>query len=239
MIRTDTAGCSTWLIEDCQARNLQFSIGHPVTQTVRHALELVQEEHWTPARNSDGEPRSGAEVTELTHLIADQLPAGVRMIARRERPHPGAQLSVFDDTTGWRHQVFITNSTGRTAGLERRHRQRGTAEQTIRDLKATGATNLPFADVVANEAWLLAAMCATDLLAWTRAIALPPSMGRATPKTIRYRILHVAGQLSAKARVLHLDCDWSWTRTILRALERIQQAFQPRCVTNPPPALTG
>jgi hypothetical protein len=135
--------------------------------------------------------------------------------------------------------VFITNSTGRTADLERRHRQRGTAEQTIRDLKATGATNLPFADVDANEAWLLAAMCATDLLAWTRAVTLPPSMARTTPKTIRYRILHIAGRLSTKARLLHLDQTWPWTRTILRALERIQHTFEPRHVTNPPPALTG
>jgi hypothetical protein len=95
------------------------------------------------------------------------------------------------------------------------------------------------ADVVANEAWLLAAICATDLLAWTRTIALPPSMARATPKTIRYRILHIAGRLSTKARVLHFDRNWSWTRTILRALERIQHTFEPRRVTNPPPALTG
>ncbi|MEL7088100.1 MAG: IS1380 family transposase [Planctomycetota bacterium] len=229
VVRADSAGFSHWLIEACDDRNLEFSIGHPVTQAIRDALLLVQEEHWTPARNTNRTRRSGAFVAELTHLV--DTPGRARMIVRRERPHPGAQLNLFDDINGWRHQVFITNSAGKPAGLERRHRQRGTAEAVIRDLKATGANNLPFSGVVANQAWLLAAMSALDLLAWTRAIALPNSMARATPKTLRYRILHVAGRLTPTGRDLHLDTHWPWTRVTLRALQRIRTAFQPPTVT--------
>ncbi|WP_322770516.1 hypothetical protein [Frankia sp. Cr1] len=52
---------------------------------------------------AEGEPREGTDVTELTGLYrtgtkGDQLkgwPGNMRALARRERPHPGAQLPLF------------------------------------------------------------------------------------------------------------------------------------------------
>ena len=231
VVRTDSAGASHWLIEHCIDRNLEFSIGHQINTSVRAGLLLAQEEHWTPARDSQGRPRPGSQILEITNLVDLNLASGVRVIARRERPHPGAQLSLFDDLNGWRHQIFITNSSGRPAGLERRHRQRGHAESVIRDLKACGAANLPFTDVVANQAWLLAAMSAVDVLSWVRAIGCVGQLKRATPKTVRYRLLHVAARISATGRVLHLDTGWPWTQHILAALKRITRALnQPLTV---------
>ena len=170
---------------------------------------------------------------EITNLVDLALPDDVRVIGRRERRYPtGAQLSLFDDLNGWRHQIFITNSAGRAAGLERRHRRRGAAESVIWDLKACGATNLPHTDIVANQAWLTAAMSAVDVMAWTRAIGRHGQLRRATPKTIRYRLLHVAARITATGRVLHLDTTWPWTRHILTALQRITRAL------NRPPTVT-
>jgi hypothetical protein len=63
-------------------------------------------------------------------------PQGTRLMVRRERPHPGAQLSLFDDIEGRRHTAHITNQTGEAAVLELAHRQRGAVEDVIRDLKA-------------------------------------------------------------------------------------------------------
>ena len=55
--------------------------------------------------------RDGAEVIELTEIIELKgWPADMRVICRRERPHPGAQLSLFDTHAGWRHTCFITNT---------------------------------------------------------------------------------------------------------------------------------
>ena len=58
-----------------------------------------------------------AHVTELTGLMregpaGDQLagwPASGRVVARRERPHPGAQLTVFEAEEGWRYSLHVTN----------------------------------------------------------------------------------------------------------------------------------
>ncbi len=69
-------------------------------------------------------------------------PAGTRIIVRRERPHPGAQLSLFDQDQGLRHQVFLTDTPysggGSAQFLEVRHRGHATVEDHIRCGKTTG-----------------------------------------------------------------------------------------------------
>jgi hypothetical protein len=69
-------------------------------------------------------------------------PAGTRILVRRERPHPGAQLSLFDQDQGLRHQVFLTDTPysggGSAQFLEVRHRGHATAEDHIRCGKTTG-----------------------------------------------------------------------------------------------------
>ena len=45
----------------------------------------------------------------------------MRLIVCRERPHPGAQLSLFEETDGYRYQVVATNTgVGQRAFLEAR-----------------------------------------------------------------------------------------------------------------------
>jgi hypothetical protein len=120
---------------------------------------------------------------------------GTRLIVRRERPHPGAQLSLFDTIEGLRHTAFITDTPSRDiAGLELRHRQRARAEQVVRDAKACGLSRLPFDAAADNDAWMHLAFTACDLLAWARRITLHGPLRRATPKTLRHRLLHVAAQ---------------------------------------------
>ncbi len=75
------------------------------------AITTIPERVWTPAVTSDGEIRDGAEVAEVTALLdLRRWPAGMRVIVRRERPHPGAQLSLLEETDGWRYQAFATNT---------------------------------------------------------------------------------------------------------------------------------
>ena len=59
-------------------------------------------------------------------------PAGMRVIVRKERPHPGAQLR-FDDVDWMRITAFVTNtSRGQLPDLELRHRRRARCEDRIR-----------------------------------------------------------------------------------------------------------
>ena len=115
-----------------------------------------------------------------------------RVICRRERPHPGAQQSLFDLEWGFRHQCFVTNGWGDVSRLEQRHRAHAHVEDHIRELKATGGENLPFSDVVSNMAWLTLVLIAQDLLAWSRNLLFTGSFKNAEVKRLRYALLHTA-----------------------------------------------
>jgi hypothetical protein len=65
----------------------------------------------TAAHPTPGDLRDGAQVAELTGLLhLSGWPPGMRVIVRRERPHPGAQLSLFEERDGWRYTAFVTNT---------------------------------------------------------------------------------------------------------------------------------
>lgn len=106
---------------------------------------MTQEDHWLAAINGDRTPRAGAQVIELTDLVdLSAWPTGTRLILRRERPHPGAQLSLFDTIEGMRHTAFITDQPDDDiAALELFQRQRARAENVIRDTKACGLPTSP------------------------------------------------------------------------------------------------
>ena len=233
-VRADAGGATHWLAEECRHRNLGFSFGYFIDGRVRDALLLVQEEDWTPAIEPGNKIRAGAYVAELTKLVdLSSWPPGTRLIVRRERPHPGAQLSLFDDIEGWRHTAQITDRHDTAANVELAHRQRGRAETVIRDLKACGYTNLPFDCVVNNDIWARLCAAALNLMSWARHLTLTGPLRSATPKTIRYRLLHIAAPITPGGTKLDLDRNWPWTPTILEALDRLNTLIPPHTVTEP------
>ena len=229
LVRADRAGATHAFLDHVVARGLRFSVGLDLTEPVRQAIIALPEPAWQPALASDGEEREGAWVAELP-LELSRWPEGTRAICRRERPHPGAQLS-FTDDNGYRFQVFLTNQQGkRIARLEQLHRARAAAEDRIRCGKESGLQNLPFRGFEANAAWLELVLIGQDLLVWTQRLLLAGSeLARCEPKRLRYRLLHVAGRLTSHARrlVLHLPRDWPWLDALLQAFARLRLLPQP------------
>jgi Transposase DDE domain group 1 len=230
LARSDSAGASHELADACRECDIRFSFGYPLTEPVRQALLELPQAAWQPAIDQDGEPRDGAWVTELTGKVnLPDWPARTRLICRRERPHPGAQLS-FTDLDGHRFQCFITDqSDPDIAQLEATHRQHAVVEDRVKTLKATGANYLPFHSFQANATWFELALCAHDIMIFTQLLCLEGEHQISEPKRLRYRILHVAGQLTRHARrtTLHLPADWPWTSAILNAFGRLQALPQP------------
>ena len=123
LVRCDSAGATRDFLDAVLARGLAFSVGCDLSERVRETILALPESAWVPALDSEGDPRDGAWVAELP-LDLSAWPAGTRAVCRRERPHPGAQLS-FSDAGGHRFQVLLTNQKGtRIARLEQVHRQR-------------------------------------------------------------------------------------------------------------------
>jgi hypothetical protein len=231
LVRSDSAGGSSKLAWHLRERGIGFTLGMQIDAHVREAIAAQPEHAWTPAVEPDGQARDGAEVAELTGWIdLGNWPQGTRVLCRREDAHPGAQLR-FTDHEGHRFQVFLTDQADPDiAALELRHRQRARVEDRIRAAKATGLANLPFDRWRRNAVWLELVLAAQDLTCWTQALLLDGPLAVAEPKTLRYRLLHVAARVVCHARrlILRLQATWPWAPEPARAFARLR-ALPLRC----------
>jgi hypothetical protein len=237
---------------------LTYSVGWALGEREKTVLRLVPEDAWQAAIDARGEVRERraddacanpscahrdcwieeAHVTELTGLLregpaGDRLrawPATMRVFARRERPHPGAQLTLFEAEDGWRYSLWATNRPAATRGwlgqcayIDAAHRVQARVEDAIRTGKDTGLGHFPSYDYKVNAAWLTASMIACTLLAWLKLLALDGDLARAEPKTLRYRVLHAAARLVRGGRKRHLkiQATWPWAEAITTAWQRI------------------
>jgi Transposase DDE domain group 1 len=224
--RTDSAALTHGFIDACRARGVRFAVGHDLTAPIRTACISVPNSWWVPAITANGtDERDDAEVAEITDLIdLSRWPAGTRAIARREDPHPGAQLT-FTDFEGRRYQVFITDlNDPDIAYLEALHRGRGRAEKRICDAKDTGLANLPSANFAINTAWVQLVLVAQDLLAWIKLLCLDGELTRAEPKRLRYTLLHAAGIVvrSGRQTRLRIAVGWPWANQLVNAFTRVR-----------------
>jgi hypothetical protein len=229
VVRTDSAAATHELTDELRAARIGFLMGFDLTETIRRAILALPEAAWCPAIRQDGEQREGAWVAEITdRLDLSGWPAGSRVIVRRERPHPGAQLS-FTDHDGHRFLATLTDLQGDPAELECLHRARASAEDRVRNAKQTGLENLPFRDFDHNAVWLEISLIAQDLIAWTQHLALDDELAICEPKTLRYRLLHTAARLAFHARraTLRLQRSWPWADALAAAFARLHALPPP------------
>jgi Transposase DDE domain group 1 len=225
LVRADSAGATHGFVDYCREGNMRFSVGYELTEQVRTAILEIPEDAWVSALDQDGSERANGEVAEITDMVdLSSWPEGTRLIVRRERPHPGAQLS-FTDHDGYRFQAILTDQPDETiAIIECRHRQHAHVEDRIRDDKDTGLAKFPFKAFALNEVWLEIVMLAHDLIVWTQALLLDGELAKAEPKRLRYRLFHVAGRLAFSGRraKLHLQNAWPWASDLLDAFQRLK-----------------
>lgn len=243
LVRSDSAGCTYGFLAHIRSlrelgMNTFFSVGVAIGEPIREAIKTAIDhpEQWAPALDADGQPRDGAQVCEITGLLPVELranyPDDTRFIVRRERPHPGAQLSLFDSVEGFRHQVMATDTgpgSGSIQFLEARHRAHARVEDRIRCGKDTGFGRFPSRVFAINAAWLELALCAIDLIAWTQHLLLDGDLAAAEPKRLRYRLLHVAARITRSARRTRLRIAerWPWAEHLVTAFDRLAVLPQP------------
>jgi Transposase DDE domain group 1 len=231
LIRGDSAAATHTVLDWLTAqgkrrgRRVEYSLGWSIGAPERAAITALPAAAWSPALNADGGVRDGADVAELTGLLTlPGWPAGMRVIVRRERPHPGAQLSLFEEADGWRYTAFVTNTgAGALQWLEARHRAHARVEDRIRCAKDTGLRRLPSREFAINQAWCVAAAIAADLIAWLQILALDGDLATAEPKRLRYRLLHACARLThgQRRRWLRIPATWPWAHQITAAFTRI------------------
>ena len=225
LVRIDGAGGSHKVIEALTKRRLAYSVGFTLPDNTPDLLKLIPEDVWAPAYDAVDQVRDGAWVAELTDLLdLSGWPTGMRVIARKERPHPGAQLR-FEDVDGMRITAFATNTTrGQLADLELRHRRRARCEDRIRLAKDTGLGNLPLHSFAANQIWCAIVALAAEITAWMQMLALHGHEARRwEPKTLRFKLFTIPATLARSGRRvrLHLAARAPFARLTLDGLVRL------------------
>ncbi len=235
LVRIDGAGATHALLDWLVGQRLSYSVGFGLPANTAELLTKIPEHVWQVAVDAGGQVRDGAWVAELTGLLdLSGWPKGMRVIARKERPHPGAQLRITD-VDGLRVTAFATNSRrGQLADLELRHRRRARCEDRIRNAKDTGLRNLPLHDMDQNRLWCALVALACELTAWLQMLALTGPSGsqparRWEPKRLRLRLFSLAGRLTRTSRstVLHMSKTSRWTDLLLAIITRLRSLPAP------------
>jgi hypothetical protein len=242
LIRLDGAGASHALIEHLLSlsttrRKVLFTSGFTITSTEEAAIADLPAHAWTHAVEQDGSLDPVAQVAELTGLWRRAgWPDGLRFIARRVKParRHAKKLTEFEKATGWRYQLIVTNIKDLGRGvpgshhaffLDTLHRQHAVVEDRVRTEKATGIRNLPFHGYERNQAWLLAANLASDLIAYLQLLGLEgqDELSVAEPETLRAMILHIPARLvtHARRRILKIERTWPWAHAVVEAWQRL------------------
>jgi hypothetical protein len=226
LIRTDGAGASHAFLTWLHGQRLSYSVGFGLPDNTPDLLKKIPAKVWTPAYDAHDQIRDGAWVAELTGLLdLTGWPPGMRVIARKERPHPGAQLRITD-ADGLRVTAFATNSTReQLPALELRHRRRARAEDRIRCAKDTGLTNLPLHNFTQNQIWCAIVALACELTAWMQMLAFTDHTARRwESKRLRTRLFTVPATLArtGRRRLLHLADHHPWAAVINDAVVRLR-----------------
>ena len=246
LVRCDGAGATKeWLAHLRTFRghglDVRFSVGFTVSNQVKDAIALLPESVWATAVDAAGQPRlvddSGlpvAQVAELTLLLpgltAAGWPPGMRVLVRRERPHPGAKISVFEAHDGWRYQCVATDTDhGQLPFLEARHRAHARVEDRVKAIKHTGMGRFPSREFQINQVWLQLALTAADLIAWTQTTLLDGVLAKVEIRQLRYQLLHTAARIVRGQRKVRIkiDTSWPWADQLAAAFTRLAAIRQP------------
>lgn len=227
LVRTDAAGGSKKFLRHLDQQGFAYSVGLATSWLIADIASTLTEVTKQGVARPDGtvsdiDDAYVADITDkvralghnATGIKVADYPADMRFIIRVEHAASGAQLRTVD-LDGRRIQMFVTNQKGHAQRLDERHRARGRCEQRIRDLKDCGLGKLPHTAFAMNQAWGHAAVLAMNLISWSGMIAAADP--RAThhrsrwwvwePKTLRARMLSIAGIVVAHARQLSIRFD--------------------------------
>jgi len=235
LIRTDSAGCTHKVLTWMSGQRLSYSVGFPLPHNTAQLLELIPTDVWTPAYDAHDEIRDGAWVADLTGLLdMSRWPAGMRVIVRKERPHPGAQLRITD-VDGHRVTAFATNTAvggpaTQLPDLELRHRRRARCEDRIRVSKDTGLMNLPLFGFTQNQIWCAIVALAVEITAWMQMLALTGHAARRwEPKRLRLRLFTLPATIARTGRQvrLHLATKAPWADLVNHGIRQLRALAVP------------
>ena len=212
-LRADSGFYSRGVVNWCERHATVFGITADQTQPLLKKIEELKEAAW-----EDLERYGVAQVAEVCYQ-----PTGwareYRYVVKRE---------VREKKTGelyFHYHVLVTNDWKRRAAkVLEWPRQHANMENRIKEHKSgLGLEKLPTRKFHANWAYLLIGQLAFNLLQWFKRLILPEEYHALTVKTLRHRLLNLAGKIvrTGRRKYLVLSEEYEYKEVWTSAMEKL------------------
>jgi len=207
-LRSDSAWYEARVLDRCQKEGVEFAITASRDTAVEKLIEELPEQVWQPLPLRFGEECQWAETV---HTLECSRYAYRLIVLRRKARQP----DLFDGL--YFHHAVITNIESYSGpAILRWHRGRMGSENLLKELKEGFAVrHLPCGLLQANAAYFQIGILAHNLVQALKLLTLPRSWQYLRVKTLRFRLLSVAGLVTRHARSLQLKLPASYPHFLL------------------------
>jgi hypothetical protein len=202
-VRSDSAGFQAKVVRALGEGKADFTITMRKDENVMETIYGIPEKRWAPYKTGAW-PNRKSEIAEDLHAFveAKDLPAYRMIVIRWPKEAPG----LFDKSP-YEYHAVLTSLDGWPAGLVlqfHRTRQDG-SENVNKELSGGfGLSKLPCREFMANAAYFQMALLSCTVAAAFRHLVLPESWRHLAIKTLRFKMIRLAGIVSRRARYLWL-----------------------------------
>ncbi|MBP6059309.1 MAG: IS1380 family transposase [Candidatus Saccharicenans sp.] len=216
LLRSDSAGYSYRLMGYCDQRGIGFVIGGRWSEATFQIIKGI--EHWERLRGS----QENEEVGESLHFVGPEKQGAVyRLIVVRKRTEQPALFPEFACT----YRLYVTNTDWSAHKVVRFYRQRGQAENLIRELKqGYGLNHILSEDFLANAVFFQLQLLAYNLVELFKYTYLSPPWWPLQIKQLRFRLLNIAGLVvhHAHQTVLRLSVHYRYINTFRQVFQKLR-----------------
>jgi hypothetical protein len=197
-VRSDSAGYQGALVRLCEQEGADFSITADKDAAVMETIRAMGEKTWR-AYEDTAYPNRIQEIAETVHAMGNKKTRAHRLIVLRWK-REGSELFEKDY-----HAVF-TNREGTPEEILRFHRQRQDRSENVNKemVYGFGLEKLPCREMKPNAAYFQIAMLSAIVATGVKYLSLPDGWQNLTMKTLRFRLIRLAGVVSHHARQVGL-----------------------------------
>jgi hypothetical protein len=189
-LRSDSAWFNSKVMDYCEDGGIEFAITAEKNINMLQTIEAIAEEKWEVFGDDPDE-----KIAESVYSFNKGRHAYRIIVLRR----PMRQLEMFGGI--WEYRVVITNMLWDKRRLIMWHRERANSENFIKELKSGySLEHLPSGEFLANSAWAQIISLAYNLVLALKILNLPPEYRPLTIKSLRFRLIHIAGVWIKHAR---------------------------------------
>lgn len=207
-LRSDSAGYQAKVIRVCEKAGVGFTITARQDDSVKATIREIPKKEWVKLE-SEAWPGRETEVAESLQVMGDKDTAAHRLLVLRWKKE---ERDLWDKDP-YQYHAVLDGLERWTAGLTLQfHRSRQAGSEHVNEAikGGFGMAKLPCGDFMANAAYFqFALLSATVFCAWKH-LTLPESWSPVTIQTVRFRMIHLAGIVSQRARSLYLKIPASY-----------------------------